>query len=205
MGPFLGQRWWEAAIALVYASHFFVPYIITAVLWLSDRDRWRAWLARFTAVTAVGLLGYITLPTMPPWLASQTGFLGPVDRVSLRGWRLLHLDTAGALIDKGQAIVNHTAAFPSLHAAYPALIAVFFWPQVRSGVGRLLLAAYPLAMGLTLVIGGEHYVIDIVAGWAIVAAVTAMATRRGRHLPPSEQLPQQIPAAEEREHQPAPQ
>ena len=70
-------------------------------------------------------------------------------------------------------------------------------------MGRLLLATYPLAMGLTLVIGGEHYVIDILAGWAIVAATTAVATRRGRHLPPSEQLPQQIPTAEDREHQPA--
>ena len=205
LGPFLGQRWCEAAIALVYATHFFVPYIITAVLWLTDRGRWRAWLTQYVAITAVGLLGYVTLPTMPPWLASPTGHLGAVEHVTTRGWRLLHLDAAEGIIDKGQAVANHVAAFPSLHAAYPALIAAFFWPQVRSGVGRLLLAAYPLAMGLTLVIGGEHYVIDILAGWAIVAAVTAMATRRGRRQPSSEQLPQQIPAAEEREHQPAPQ
>ena len=73
MGPFLGQRWWEAAMALVYATHFFAPYVVTAVLWLTDRGRWRAWLTQYIAITAVGLLGYVTLSTMPPWLASRTG------------------------------------------------------------------------------------------------------------------------------------
>ena len=202
LGPFLGQRWWEAGMALVYASHFFVPYIVTAVLWLRNRERWRAWLARFTAVTALGLLGYITLPTMPPWLASRTGHLGEVQPVTTRGWRLLHIEVAGDLIEKGQAVVNHVAAFPSLHAAYPALIAVFFWS--RGGVWfRSILVAYPLAMGFTLVIGGEHYVVDILAGWAIVAVVAVVAHRVGHHRRSSSQAPGQVPVPQADEHQPA--
>ena len=27
-----------------YASHFLVPYAVTAYLWIRDRPRWRAWL-----------------------------------------------------------------------------------------------------------------------------------------------------------------
>jgi membrane-associated phospholipid phosphatase len=36
---------------------------------------------------------------------------------------------------------------------------------------RALLGTYTVAMGLTLVYTGEHYVFDIVAGWALAAAV----------------------------------
>ena len=132
LGPFHGQRWWEAAMSITYATHFVVPHAVTACLWLRDRSRWRAWLAQFTAVTSAGLAGFIFLPTMPPWLASLHGHLDEVQGVATRGWRLLNLDIAETLIDKGHATVNLVAAFPSLHAAYPALIAAFFWPQPRS-------------------------------------------------------------------------
>ena len=172
LGPFHGRRWWEATMSITYATHFVVPHAVTAFLWLRDRSRWRAWLAQFTAVTSAGLAGFILLPTMPPWLASLHGHLDEVQGVATRGWRLLNLDIAETLIDKGHAEVNLVAAFPSLHAAYPALIAAFFWPQLGR-LGRVALAAYPLAMALTLVISGDHYVIDIIGGWAVVGAVVA--------------------------------
>lgn len=157
-------------MAVTYLSHFFVPYVVTGVLWIRNRCLWRAWLTQFSAVTVVGLVGYVLLPTMPPWLASRTGHLDTVERVATRGWRQFNLDIAEQLIDKGQAAVNLTAAFPSLHAAYPALIAAFFWP-LTGQLGRVALVAYTVAMALTLVVGGEHYVVDIVGGWIVVAAV----------------------------------
>lgn len=174
--PFRGRRWWEAVMAVTYVSHFIVPYAITAVLWLRDRAAWRAWLARFSMLTLIGLTGYITLPTMPPWLAARQGHLEEVERVSTRGWRLLGLETAERFVDKGQATVNLVAAFPSLHAAYPALILGVFWPRTNRWV-RSLLVAYVVVMGATLVIGGEHYVFDVVAGWG-AAALALWAWRR---------------------------
>lgn len=181
LGPFRGQHWWEAAVSLVYTSHFFVPYVTTAIAWLWGRQRWRTWLGQFGGVTALGLLGYVLLPTAPPWLASTVGHLDGVERVALRGWHLLNLDVAGRVIEKGQAVLNPVAAFPSLHAAYPVLVAVFFWPRLRSWrsvVLRVALTAYPLAMGFVLVLSGEHYVVDVLAGWAVVALVVAVARRR---------------------------
>ena len=172
LGPFHGQRWWEVAMSITYVTHFCVPHAVTGYLWLRDRSRWRAWLSQFTAVTSVSLAGYILLPTMPPWLASLNGHLDEVQQVTTRGWRMLNLEIAEALIDKGQAEVNLVAAFPSLHAAYPALIAAFFWPRLGR-LGRIALMAYPLAMAMTLVIGGHHYVIDVIGGWAVVGAVVA--------------------------------
>ena len=55
------------------------------------------------------------------------------------------------------------------------LAALFLWPSV-SRVSRVLLAAYALAMALTLVYTGEHYVVDVLAGW-LVAVVGVCASR----------------------------
>ena len=157
-------------------THFFVPYVVTAYLWLRDRQRWRAWLAQFSLMTSLGLAGYVLLPTMPPWLASANGFLPAVERTALRGWRLFNFHIAESLIHKGQATTNLVAAFPSLHAAFPALLTMFFWSRLGSW-GRATLMAYTLAMALTLVISGEHYVVDVLGGWA-VAAVTVLTWKR---------------------------
>jgi membrane-associated phospholipid phosphatase len=49
---------------------------------------------------------------------------------------------------------------------------------------RALLAAYVLAMAFALVYGGEHFVADIVAGWALAAlAFAAVAIARAAPWP----------------------
>ena len=64
---------------------------------------------------------------------------------------------------------NVVAAMPSLHAAFSLFVVVFFLPMVRRG-WRVLLFAYPLAMAVALVYFAEHWVIDVLVGWALVAA-----------------------------------
>jgi len=67
------------------------------------------------------------------------------------------------------------AAVPSLHTAFALLIAVTLWPLAPRGL-RPLLALYPLAMALTLVYTGEHFVFDVLLGW--VYALTAVGLGR---------------------------
>jgi membrane-associated phospholipid phosphatase len=62
------------------------------------------------------------------------------------------------------------AAIPSLHAGMTAAVAAFLWHRVRRG-WRPVLVAYVLIMAFTLVYTAEHYVVDIVLGWAFAAAV----------------------------------
>nr|WP_082993396.1 phosphatase PAP2 family protein [Mycobacterium sp. 1245111.1] len=104
---------------------------------------------------------------------SQPGAHQFVERISTRGWGTLHLQSAGALLDSGQASVNLVAAIPSLHAAVTAMISMFLWRRVRRG-WRPLLVAYPLAMAFVLVYSAEHFVVDILIGWALAAAVSAV-------------------------------
>ncbi len=58
-----------------------------------------------------------------------------------------------------------------------AAIAAFLWHRVHGGAWRPLLAAYVLMMAFTLVYTAEHYVIDILLGWALAAAVILALNR----------------------------
>jgi hypothetical protein len=109
-----------------------------------------------------GLLG--------PMHTSQPGAHQFVERISTRGWGTLHLQSAGVLLDHGQASVNLVAAIPSLHAGLTAMTAVFLWRRVKRW-WRPLLAAYVLAMAFALVYSAEHFVVDILLGWALTAIV----------------------------------
>ena len=137
----------SGAVAITYVTHFFVPYAVTAYLWLRDRSRWRAWLAQFTAVTGAGLAGFVLLPTMPPWLASLNGHIDEVQGVATRGWRLLNLDIAETLIDKGHAEVNLLAAFPSSARGVPSADRRLLLAPSLGRLGRVALVAYPLSDG----------------------------------------------------------
>ena len=99
-----------------------------------------------------------------------------VERISSRGFGTLHLDVARALLDEGQASVNLVAAIPSLHAGLSLMIAAFLWGRVGHR-WQPLLAGYVAIMAFTLVYSAEHYVIDILLGWAL-AVITTLAIRR---------------------------
>lgn len=162
-------HWWDVCFTIVYTSHFIVPFAVAGVLWARSRDEFLAFTKRFVTLSSAGLLTYIAYPAAPPWMASEEGLLGEVHRSTARGWEVIDLQTAAAF-EKGQAAVNLVAAVPSLHAAFPALVAMFLWQRVGRR-WRPLLALYPLAMAFSLVATGEHYVFDLLLGWAYAALV----------------------------------
>lgn len=178
LGPFgRDVAWWQIPMALIYASHFVVPFVIPAVLWIRNRERFRAWRRRFFSMVAVGLLTYVLLPAVPPWMASKQGAIGPITRIVNRGWSRIGVTIADRVFDMGTRTVNVVAALPSLHAAFAGLAAAFFWRSTRPWL-RPLLAMYPIGMALTLVAGGEHYVFDILLAWVYLAAILWFWARR---------------------------
>jgi membrane-associated phospholipid phosphatase len=109
-----------------------------------------------------------------------------VERLSTRGWQVLHLPVAKHFFDKSQSAVDMVAAVPSLHAGCTLLFVIFAWTRVRKR-WRPLLAAYALVMAFSLVYSGEHYVVDILAGWLLAVAVSVgfarFERRAGRQVP----------------------
>jgi hypothetical protein len=72
-------------------------------------------------------------------------------------------------------IANPVAAVPSMHAALPVLLLLFLWSRARRLL-RVLLVSYAALMGFVLVYTGEHFVFDILAGWACAAVVHVLVT-----------------------------
>ncbi len=156
-------QWYDAVATLVYTSHFLATPIVAAVLWLRDRALWVSFIARVLVLSVAGLVTYVLFPAAPPWYAARDGVIAPVIRASARGWIWLRLNHAGNLLSEGQVAANPVAAMPSLHTAFATVIALTLASRCRSRY-RLLLALYPLAMGVALVYLGEHYVVDVVVG-----------------------------------------
>jgi membrane-associated phospholipid phosphatase len=104
-----------------------------------------------------------------------------VTRISSRGFDVLHIHPAATLLNTGQATADLVAAVPSLHSAGVMLFAIFMWRRVRRP-WRVLLVLYPVVMGFILVFTGEHYVTDVLLGWALAVLVSLAARSVERRL-----------------------
>jgi membrane-associated phospholipid phosphatase len=158
----------------VYNTHFVVTVLVAAVLWKVNRERFLRFRTMVAVLAFSGMLTFALFPTLPPWLAFDQGHVSEVPRVVQAVWHHTGWQGSGNIFEGGAQWANPVAAWPSLHAAYPMLLLLFFWHSGRAV--RALLIAYVLAMGFVLVYSGEHYFVDIIGGWAYAAAAFAATT-----------------------------
>jgi membrane-associated phospholipid phosphatase len=181
--------WYGVLVSLVYVSHFLVMPTVAVLLWIRNRARFQVWMRMVIALAIAGVTTYFLYPMAPPWLADDGQvFPGPsVGRYTSEGFDRIGLHMVGGMVSQGQYLVNPVAAMPSLHIAYATLAAGYFWWGKRWWQ-RVLLACYPLAMGFSLVYGGEHYVVDEIAGvvYALVVIAAWRLLRRRRRRTASE-------------------
>ena len=164
-------HWFDYPLFVVYMSHFFVTLLILALLWKLSYKRFRHFRAVVVGLATAGFVTYVLFPAVPPWMAGRDGHIETVHRTISATWEATGIATAQALFENRSEFYNQEAAVPSLHAAFPMLIMLFFW-----GAGRWVragLVAYVLTMAFLLVYSGEHYVSDILLGWLYAAAVIA--------------------------------
>jgi hypothetical protein len=167
-------HWWDYTAWCVYMSYFFVTPVVAGVVWIRARWLFRRFVVLVCALSFAGFITYVAFPAAPPWWAYSHHHLG----ISLRLVKainahihVLHFD---AVFARGGHYANDVAALPSLHAAEALLVSLFLWRLVPR-FARPLLVLYPVAMGLALVYTGEHYVTDILIGWAYASATFALA------------------------------
>ena len=177
-------RWYDQVLSLVYYSHFVVPVIAIAGVWAVGRVVWVRYMRRFATVVVAGCVMFVVLPSVPPWMASDKRFGFGVGEPLVRHVRrgALELGFTGFAHDWGVTLdwSNVVAAMPSLHAAFSLFVVVFFLPMIRRRWLQLLAFAYPLTMAVALVYFAEHWVIDIVVGWGVVAGSFAVWHRLER-------------------------
>jgi PAP2 superfamily len=153
---------------------FLEPYIALAAILLRHPERFPRAGRQMAAVFDLGCAVYFAVPTAPPWWAAEQGLTGEeVRRIMVE----VGEDTWGSAWPKMYDALggNPWAAMPSLHFAtsLTAALALSEAGKVEGAVGW----TYAGTLGFALVYLGEHYVTDLIAGAALVAAV-----RRGELL-----------------------
>jgi hypothetical protein len=178
---FLG---WHPAALDVLCAFPYLTYIFEALAlfgWLFVTDARRCWRFGWTffAVSLAGLLTNVLFPVAPPWYVAEHG-LGPVVRgvasspaAALRFDALTGTHVFATLYARASDVFG---AMPSLHAAYPLLVAL----GVR-GLGRRTLEVfawgYMALMCFAAVYLQHHYTIDVVGGLAYAAGGHVLVAR----------------------------
>jgi membrane-associated phospholipid phosphatase len=147
---------------------FLEPYAALIYILVRHPERFPRAARQLAAVFDVGCVGYFAVPTAPPWWASEQGLTGEEVRRIMVGvgektwrnaWPRMYATLGG----------NPWAAMPSLHFA-TSTIAAMSLSEAGRGPGAVGWS-YALTLGFALVYLGEHYVTDLLAGGALVAAV----------------------------------
>jgi diacylglycerol O-acyltransferase / wax synthase len=158
--------------------HYAVGYLATTLgvlawLRLAHRPAYAGRAVCLLAVNLVAIGAFLAYPASPPRLLAATGF---VDTVARHG-------TVGSW---GTGLISSTAnqhaAMPSLHVAWAAWVAVTL---LHEPVPRWLQRAGVLHIGTTtaaIVMTGNHWLLDAVAGLGVVAGVELAVAAGGRVL-----------------------
>jgi membrane-associated phospholipid phosphatase len=144
---------------ILHAAWFMLPFVSAGLLLLVERRKVAECLTWALAVSYAGAIGYVLLPLTPPWMSE-----GIVRLAETRGtWDYTRVDN------------NPVAAFPSLHAALPLMLGLFFILRTRRARWfGWALSAYALLVGVSVVYMGEHWIVDVLAGYALAGAVAAL-------------------------------
>jgi membrane-associated phospholipid phosphatase len=116
-------------------------------------------------MNSLGLIGYVLLPTAPPRLLPELGF---VDTLARSG----AVNHGSALVE---LVANPYAAMPSLHAADALILGVALSLLVENRAVKVLFVLYPVWVCFSLLATANHFWIDVVAGIALAVVGAAVA------------------------------
>jgi membrane-associated phospholipid phosphatase len=121
---------------------------------------------------AIGLVGYLFFPTMPPRFLPNWGFVDTVSNVT------------GVSPTRAQGVfINPYAAVPSMHVAFALM---FGWTLVRvsrTWAARIWWACWPALITFVTIITANHFLLDAVLGALTAAVAAAVALRLARVRP----------------------
>lgn len=165
---FLNSKFIINLSLLFYSAFFYYSFFVGFVIWLKDTKRFRSYGNGFLLLSYLGLLMFFLIPTAPPWMVAkltdlhiersifQTTILNNLSRVTLYSYFIYG---------------NPVAALPSLHVAWPTFTSIYLIRNYRRKIFYLTLIV-PIMIGFSVVLTGEHFLLDIIAGW--VMAETAL-------------------------------
>ncbi|MFE9607100.1 phosphatase PAP2 family protein [Streptomyces sp. NPDC006012] len=197
---FTREAWLGVPADFWYASlHYLVTPAILIWIFRFRSSHYRAVRTWLMTSTFIGLIGFTLLPTCPPrLLAPEEGFVDTMAQYSSYGWW-----GGEASAPRGMGgMTNQYAAMPSLHVGWALWCGVILWRYGGTRLTKVLGVAYPLLTATVVMGTANHYLLDAVAGVAVMGVgllltpyVTRAATAlRARLAPPAVQALQSVRA-----------
>ncbi|GAA3983374.1 phosphatase PAP2 family protein [Actinomadura viridis] len=159
--------WLARAANIFYATaHFAVT--LGVVIWLyRGRPHDYRWLRTGIMVaTGVALIGFWLYPLAPPRFLHDEGFVDPVTALQSMG---LYASDASA------TFTNQYAAMPSMHAGWAVWCGFVLVRLATRRWVKALGVLYPLTTVLVILATANHYLVDAVAGFALIAAALGLS------------------------------
>jgi hypothetical protein len=121
-----------------------------ALLWVYVRrhDHFIRFRNTILLANLIGLVGYVVMPTAPPWMFPREGFVAGVNHT-------------GGLV---ASLANPYAAMPSLHAADALIVAVVLAATCRHRWAKFAWAIWPAWVWFCVMATANHFMLDVVAG-----------------------------------------
>ena len=167
----------DRVLTFTHWAWFFEPHLSLVFLLARDHSGYVRAARQMALCFDLGCATYIAVPTAPPWWAAENGYTGD-DRVERRMLEVGEQTWGRAwpkLYDSFNG--NPWAAMPSLHFGASVLAAILLSESSpRAGAAGW---TYAGVLGLALVYLGEHYVLDLIAGLGLAAAVRVLEPLAG--------------------------
>jgi hypothetical protein len=163
---FIQHRWIIDFANFMYMnSHFVVTTAFLVWLYLFRNQNFYFVRNMFMVAMGLAIVGYALLPTAPPRLFPNEGF---VDTIT---------DFAQVNHDSGlvKLFVNPYAAIPSMHVAFSLMIGMTGALIARHTWVRAIWCVYPVLVFWVVVVTANHFWVDGAVGVlvAVLAAITA--------------------------------
>lgn len=154
--------------ATYWLSQFTVMGLALLFVYLRRNESFTRFRNAIMLANVLGLVGYVMLPTAPPRMFPELGF---VDTLSTFGGP----NHGSGLVELAS---NPYAAMPSLHSADALIVGVVMATVVRRSWAKAIWLAWPAWVWFAVIATGNHFWLDVVAGIALAVAAGAFVYRR---------------------------
>jgi diacylglycerol O-acyltransferase len=141
-------------------GHGFVTFGVLMALYVFRAELYRPARSALMLINAVALVVFLVVPVAPPRLLNGSGF---IDVVANSG-------TWGAWETGNSSLSEHAdkfASVPSLHVAYALWVLRSVLAASSSRVLRTLAGTHLAITAAVVIVTGNHYIVDVVAGAAL--------------------------------------
>jgi hypothetical protein len=172
------NAWLAVSADYMYATlHYLVTPLVLIWMWRRHRASYSRARTTLLVATIIGLVGFSLMPVAPPRMLP--GFVDTMAQYSGLGWW-----GSEASAPRGfGSFTNQFAAMPSLHVGWALWCG---WQMVRHGKHRVTRWAgvlYPTLISVVVMATGNHYLLDAVAGIAVVVLAMVAVGGVARLLP----------------------